>query len=135
MADCYSYQFQHKIRSQAIIEKAEVASKKGIELAPNLAEAHASRGIVLSLQGKFAEAEESFGYAIERDPTLYLGWFHYGRACFTAGKMDKAARLFEQANRVEPEDYQSILLAAQSYADIGSKELARRLRQPGGGNC
>jgi adenylate cyclase len=131
MADCYSYQFQHKIRSQAIIEKAEVASKKGIELAPNLAEAHASRGIVLSLQGKFAEAEESFGYAIERDPTLYLGWFHYGRACFTAGKMDKAARLFEQANRVEPEDYQSILLAAQSYADIGSKELARRLRRRG----
>lgn len=131
MADCYSYQFQHKARSEEIITKAEEASKKGIELAPKLAEAHVSRGIVLSLQGKFQEAEQSFRYAIERDPTLFLGWYHYGRTCFAAGKIDKAARLFEQANRVEPEDYQSILLAAQSYNDIGSKEMARRLRERG----
>ncbi len=131
MADCYSYQFQHKADSQGIIQQAEEASKRGIELSPTLPEAHVSRGIVLSLQGKFKEAEESFRYAIERDPTLFLGWYHYGRTCFAAGKIDKAARLFEQANRVEPEDYQSILLAAQSYDDIGSKELARRLRRRG----
>ncbi len=131
MADCYSYQFQHMSRSEAIIQKADEASLKGIELSPTLAEAHVSRGIVLSLKGQFEEAEQSFRYAIEQEPTLYLGWFHYGRTCFAAGKIDKAARLFEQANRVEPEDYQSILLAAQSYDDIGSTELARRLRERG----
>ncbi len=131
MADCYSYQFQHMHRSKAIIQKADEASLKGIELAPTLAEAHVSRGIVLSLKGHFEEAEYSFRYAIEQEPTLYLGWFHYGRTCFATGRIDKAARLFEQANRVEPEDYQSILLAAQSYDDIGGKELARRLRERG----
>jgi len=131
LADCYSFQFQHKARAEDIIQKADEASLKGIELAPTLSEIHVSRGIVLSLRGQFDEAEQSFRYAIEGDPTLFLGWYHYGRTCFAAGKIDKAARLFEQANRVEPEDFQSILLAAQSYDDIGSKELGRRLRERG----
>jgi adenylate cyclase len=48
---------------------------------------------------------------------------------FTIGKLDKAARLFEQANRVEPDDYQSVLLAAQVHNAIGCSDLARTLRQ------
>ncbi|MDX1702253.1 MAG: hypothetical protein R3250_16620, partial [Melioribacteraceae bacterium] len=69
--------------------------------------------------------------AIEMDPTLFLGWFHYGRACFAAGQLDKAARLFQQANRVEPEDYQSILLSAQIYDNMGSHDFAAILRKRG----
>ncbi|MDH3651890.1 MAG: adenylate/guanylate cyclase domain-containing protein, partial [Saprospiraceae bacterium] len=131
LADCYSFQFLHKSRSQEIIDKADAASRRAIELAPELAEVFVSRGIVMSLRGKFQEAENSFQYAIERDPTLFLGWFHYARNCFASGKLDKAARLFEQANRVEPDDYQSILLSAQAYDDIGCSDLASTLRQRG----
>lgn len=131
IADCYSYQFQHKSRLKETLEKADKASEKAIKLDPNLAEGYVSRGIVMSLRQKFPEAEKLFLYAIERDPTLFLGWYHYGRTCFVVGKLDKAARAFEQANRVEPEDYQSILLAAQAYDDIGSKDLAKTLRQRG----
>ena len=90
-----------------------------------------SRGIVLAQRQQFNEAEKSFQYAIERDPTLFLGWFHYGRTCFTFGKLDKAARLFEQANLVEPDDYQSILLSAQVYDDIDCTDLAKTLRERG----
>ncbi len=131
MADCYSYQYQHIERSPEVIDRADEMSRKSIERDPTLAEARVSRGIVLSLRLQYEQAEQSFLYAIERDPTLFLGWFHYGRTCFIMGKLDKAARLFEQANRVEPEDYQSILLAAQTYADLGSTELARALRRRG----
>jgi adenylate cyclase len=131
IADCYSYQYQHKARTREIIDKADEASENATRLAPDLAEAHVSKGIVMALRHQFNEAEKSFLYAIERDPTLFLGWFHYGRACFASGKLDKAARLFEQANRVEPDDYQSILLSSQVYHDLGCNELSQTLRQRG----
>jgi TolB-like protein/Tfp pilus assembly protein PilF len=131
IADCYSYLYQHLARTEDIIGKADAASQKAVELAPFLGNAYASRGIVLSLQSKFEEAEKAFQTAIENAPSLFLGWFHYGRMCFTYGKLDKAARLFKHANRVEPDDYQSILLAAQVYDDLGSKTLAQTLRQRG----
>ncbi|MGB3006386.1 MAG: tetratricopeptide repeat protein [Chitinophagaceae bacterium] len=130
-ADCYSFLYQHKERSDEIIKKADMMSLKGIELAPALAEVYVSRGIVLSQLQQFDEAEKLFQFAIEQDPTLFLGWYHYARSCFAVGKLDKAARLFEQANQVEPEDYQSVFLAAQSYSDIGINDLAKTLRQRG----
>lgn len=131
LADCYSYQYLHKTKDPRILELAEGASKKAIELDSLLAETHVSRGIVHTLFQRFDKAEESFQYAIEQDPTLFWGWYHYGRACFASGQLDKAARLFEQANKVEPDDYQSILLAAQSYYDVGSHDLAKTFRQKG----
>ncbi len=130
IADCYSFQYQHKVRSREIIDKAAEMSKKAVDLADDLAEVYVSRGIVLAQRQQFKEAEKAFEFAIERDPTLFLGWFHYGRTCFTYGKLDKAARLFEQANRVEPDDYQSILLSAQVYDDIDS-DLSITLRERG----
>lgn len=135
IADCYSYQYQHKFPSKTIIDKADEVSKKAIELAPSLAEVYVSRGIVKALQKQFNQAEKSFKYAIEQDPTLFLGWFHYARSCFAAGKLDKASRLFEQASRVEPDDYQSILLAAQVYDDLNCYDLARTLRLRGVANA
>lgn len=131
IADCYSFQYQHKERSKELIDKADKASTMAASLAPDLAEVYMSRGIVLGLRQQLDEAEKSFHYAIEQDPTLFLGWFHYGRTCFTAGKLDKAARLFEQANRVEPDDYQSILLSANAYDDINCIDLAQTLRERG----
>jgi adenylate cyclase len=129
IADCYSFQYQHKAPSQEILDKADAASKKAIDLAPDLADVCVSRGIVMGLSQQFEEAEEAFECAIESDPTHFLAWFHYARMSFTIGKLDKAARLFEQANRVEPDDYQSVLLAAQVHNAIGCSDLARTLRQ------
>jgi adenylate cyclase len=131
IADCYSYQYQHQDRSKEVIDKADEMSKRAIELSDSLAEVYVSRGIVLAQREQFDEAEMSFQQAVERDPTLFLGWFHYARTCFTIGKLDKAARLFEQANRVEPDDYQSILLSAQAQHDIGCTELSKTLRERG----
>lgn len=131
LADCYSFQYQHTDPNKEIIDLADAASTKAVELGPSLAKAYASRGIVMSLKEEYAQAEQNFQLAIELDPTLFLGWFHYGRTCFTMGKLDKAARLFEQANRVAPDDYQSVFLAAQAYSDIDCPDLAETLRKRG----
>ena len=47
------------------------------------------------------------------------------------GTLERAARLFEQAHRVEPDDYQSVFLAAQTYSDLGNDRLAYNLRKRG----
>ena len=131
IADCYSFQFQHKEPSQEILDKADKASNKAVQLAPAIAEVHVSRGIVLALRQELNKAEILFLYAVELDPSHFLGWFHYGRACYAAGKHDKAARFFEQANKVEPDDYQSLFLSAQAYDRIDCFDLAQTLRQRG----
>ena len=131
LADGFIYKYQHIKRTQSIIDRADEMSQRAIELAPAFPEVHVSRGIVLAEKGQFKQAEQSFQFAIESDPTLFWGWYHYARTCFAFGKPEKAARLFEQANRVEPEDYQSILLAAQVYEDLGSEELAKSMRKRG----
>lgn len=131
LADCFIYQYQHTNRSKAILKKADEMSKKAIDMAPTFPEVHVSRGIVLAELGLFEEAEKFFQYAIETDPTLFWGWYQYARASFISGRLEKAGRLFEESNRVEPEDYQSLLLAAQVYDDLGIVELAESLRVRG----
>jgi TolB-like protein/class 3 adenylate cyclase/Flp pilus assembly protein TadD len=131
IADCYSFLFQHQKRSSEIINKADEASKKAVELSPSIAEVYVSRGIVLAQLQEYDKAEDLFLYAVEIDPTNFLAWFHYGRTCYALGKLAKAARFFEQANRVEPEDYQSLMLSAQAYDGLGFHELAYTLRHRG----
>jgi adenylate cyclase len=131
MADCYSYLYQHVSPSHENLTKAVESSQKAIDLAPLLADVYVSRGVALTLSQHFEEAENAFRFAIERNPRIFLGWFHYGRMCFTQGRKDKAARMFEEANRVQPDDFQSILLASQAYDDLGSKEQAIAAREKG----
>lgn len=131
IADCYSYLFQHVTRSKEVIHKADMASKKAVQLGPSVAEVYVSRGIVLAQLKEYDKAEDLFLYAVETDPTNFLAWFHYGRTCYAMGKLAKAARFFEQANRVEPEDYQSLMLSAQAYEGLGVHDLAYNLRKRG----
>ncbi len=131
IADANTFLFQHLSKTSNYLEKADTASQKAIELGCCLAEAYVARGNVLTAQKKFDEAEVAFQTGIECDPSLFLGWYHYARSCFTYGKLDKAARLFHQASKVEPEDYQSLLLAAQIYQGLGSDKLALSFRQRG----
>ena len=131
LADCYSYLYMYDTSSEDNLKEAILASLQALELAPLLAEAHASRGVALTIRKQYRKAEISFEKAIELNPSLYDAWYHYGRACFSQGKMDKAARLFDEASRHRPDDYQSVFLAAQAYEKLGIKKLAAKARQRG----
>jgi adenylate cyclase len=89
-----------------------------------LAEAHAARGLALSLRGRYDDAEREFDAAIRLDPQLYEGHYYFALARFQQGKLAEAAKLFEQAAAVRPEDYQAPILAAQSYAGLGQHAMA-----------
>lgn len=131
LADCYSYLYMYDQNSEDNLKEAILASLQAMELAPQMAEAHASRGVALTIKKQYKKAAAAFEKAIELNPSLFEAWYHYARACFSQGKMDKAARLFDEASRYRPDDYQSVLLASQAYENLGITVLAAKARQTG----
>ncbi|SRR5579863_5301322 len=124
IADCSSMLFHYWDASEANLEQADSASRKALELAPELAEAHAARGLALSLRGRYDEAEHEFKAAIRLDPQLFEGHYYFALARFQQGKLAEAAALFSQAASVRKEDYQSPVLEAQCYAGLGQPARA-----------
>ena len=124
IADCSSILYHYWDASNANLEQADTASRKALELAPTLAEAHAARGLALSLRGRYDDAEREFDAATRLDPQLYEGHYYFALARFQQGNLAEAAKLFEQAAAVRPEDYQAPILAAQSYAGLGQHAMA-----------
>jgi serine/threonine protein kinase/Tfp pilus assembly protein PilF len=125
VADCYSYLYMYWDASEANLQAADDASRKALLLDPGLAEAHVSRGLAISLnKQRAAEAEIEFQTAIRLDPKLFEAYYFYARACVQQGKPEDAARLFEHAAKVKPDDYQAPQLLSMVYQGLGRKEEA-----------
>jgi serine/threonine protein kinase/Flp pilus assembly protein TadD len=125
VADCYSYLYMYWDASEANLQAADDASRKALLLDPGLAEAHVSRGLAISLnKQRVAEADIEFQTAIRLDPKVFEAYYFYARSCVQQGKPEDAARLFEQASKVKPEDYQAPQLLAMVYQGLGRKEDA-----------
>jgi len=124
LADCYSFLFIYFEKKQEYIEQSVTASKKAIELDPELAEAHAALGLAVSLSMQYDEAEKEFEKAIKLNPKLYEAHYFYARTCMQRGKIDKALLLFKKAGEVRPEDYQAAVFLATAYKDLNHHEEA-----------
>ena len=119
IADCSSMLYHYWDASDANLEQANSASQKALELSPGLAEAHASRGLALSLSKQYVAAAAEFEKAVQLDPKLYEGYYYYALARFGEGNYREAHRLFLQASAVRPEDFQAAALGALSLAALG----------------
>ncbi len=119
VADCSSFLYMYWDTTDDNLREADRASRKAVELDPESGEAHASRGLAVSLNKNFEEAEKEFEAAIRLDPKLFEAHYFYARACFQQGNMEKAARLFEQACIAKPQDYQAPTLLAGVYNGLG----------------
>jgi TolB-like protein/Flp pilus assembly protein TadD len=135
LADCWAYIYLNAERSERARTEADTASLRAVELEPGSAQAQASRGLALSLQGRTADAERAFESAIRLDPDLFEAQYFYARHAFACGEPEKAVRLYEQAMRVRPEDYQAPLLVAQIYDDLGRHDEAAACRERGIANA
>jgi TolB-like protein/cytochrome c-type biogenesis protein CcmH/NrfG len=131
LADCWSYTYLYVERSDVSRRHADAASGKAVELAPDSAQAWASRALSLSLSGRDTEARDAFEAAIRLDPNLFEAHYFYARHCFVQGEAEKAVHFYERAMALRPEDYQSPLLCAQIYDDLGRTQDARAARERG----
>jgi TolB-like protein/Flp pilus assembly protein TadD len=130
-SDCGSFLYLYAGRDPAQLERAVAEASQALELDPDLAEAHASLGVALSLSERHAEAEQAFETAIRLDPELYEAHYFYARDSFVQGQLERAARQYLEASRVRPEDYQAPLLVAQIQADLGRPQEAAASRRRG----
>ena len=126
VADCCSFLYQYFDASQENLKKADSASRRALDLAPHLAEAHASRGLAVSLTGQFAEAEKEFEEAMRLNPKSFEAAYFYARACAAQGKSEEAAKWYERATAVRPDDFAALILLAGIYADLGNIEEKTR---------
>ncbi|PYM08294.1 MAG: adenylate/guanylate cyclase domain-containing protein [Verrucomicrobia bacterium] len=129
IADCDSFLFLHyhvDVGTDSIL----ATTAKALTLDDGLAEAHASRGLALSVGQRYEEAMAEFEQAVALDPNLFEAHYLYGRASFAQGKLGQAAALFERAAEIKPNDYQSLCLLIQTYRSLGreleSKAAARK---------
>ena len=131
VADLSSYARMYYGGSEADLRRADEASRKALDLAPELAEAHASRGLALSLQDRYEEAEEAFETAIRLDPQLFEAHYYYGRARWQEGKLEETARHFEQAMKVRPKDFQAPCLLGSIFNALGQSDKHREYTRRG----
>jgi serine/threonine protein kinase/Flp pilus assembly protein TadD len=125
VADCCSFLYMYWEASEDNLREAVAASRRAVELEPESAEAHASRGLAESLSKNYKAAEKEFDAAIQLNPRLFEACYFYARSCFAQGQMEKAAGLFEKASRLNPADYQSLIHLASCLKAIGRTDEAR----------
>jgi serine/threonine protein kinase/Flp pilus assembly protein TadD len=122
VADCCSFLYQYFDASPANLKRADAASRRALELAPGLAEAHASRGLAVSLGDRFEEADAEFEVAMKLDPKSFEAAYFYARSCVAQGRNEDAAKWFQRAIAVRPDDYASLALLATVYHALGEPE-------------
>jgi serine/threonine protein kinase/tetratricopeptide (TPR) repeat protein len=128
-ADCSSFLFMWWDPSRANLEEAQSASRKALELAPGMAEAHASRGLALTLREQHEEAEQEYLTAIRLDPKSFDAHYFYARASFQQGRFAEAITGFERAAALRPEDYQTPSLLALSLQAVGRESESKEMRR------
>jgi serine/threonine protein kinase/tetratricopeptide (TPR) repeat protein len=101
------------------LRKAEEASRRAVELAPDSPEAHTALGNAFVLTKSYEKAEREYRTAIRLSPALFDAHYFLARLFVEQGRMPEAALAFEKAGEVDPDDYQSPLLVSSVYRALG----------------
>jgi adenylate cyclase len=121
IADCDSALHSWHVADVSLSGILEM-SAKALALDPDLAEAHASRGLALHHSGRHAEATAEFERALALDASLYEANFFYARLLYALGDFERAATLFERSAAIRFDDYLSPLLLVAVYRSLGRTE-------------
>jgi non-specific serine/threonine protein kinase len=124
LADCCSLLYAYWEATDENLKEADAASRKALQIAPELAEAHVARAVALSLNKKFDDGDAEFKTALRLDPECFEAFYFYARSCLIQGKQEKAVELFERASELRPEDYQAPILLAAIFDGLGRKREA-----------
>ncbi|HTR19350.1 MAG TPA: protein kinase [Gemmatimonadales bacterium] len=127
IADCCSFMYTYWDASATNLERADAASRRALELDPESAEAHTSRGLALAFSKRYGEAETEFQTAIRLNPKLFEARYFFGRALQQQGRVTEAAQSFQEASRLRPDDYQArsfFALALRACGRVAESEAA-----------
>ena len=130
IADSSSLLYMYREATLENLTRAEESSLRAIELNPDLPEAHAARGLALTLRKNWSEATKEFERALELDPRSFEAAYYHGRTSVAEGQFEKAAEMFARAAESRPDDYQAISMRGLALRQLGrideANETARR---------
>jgi TolB-like protein len=124
--------------SQDLVPRGLAAARRSIALEPQLAEGHASLGILLAeFALDYAGAEESLRRAVELKPGYAAARHFYGATLRNAGRVEEAMEQHREAARLDPlsgviqNDYAATLAAARRWREAARQtERAINVPQP-----
>ena len=105
LADAYtlaSIGYYGEIPADESIANALPAALKALELAPALAEAHASIGLIRHNQGDYAAATQALARALELNPNYTMAHVWRGLVLTSQGRYREAAATMRDAFRLDP---------------------------------
>ena len=121
-----SLHYNEKVSLEGILAN----SAKALDLESGLAEAHASRGLALSIEQRYPEAEAEFELAIAGDPNLFEARISMLAPASCKESSSRQPDYYERAAEIKPDDYQSVNFLQSAYRSLGRpeqmKDAARR---------
>lgn len=129
IANAHSMLFAYWVSTEDNLRAADQASARALALAPDLAETQLARGVALSLNRKHDDAEACFRVALELKPMDFDAQYQYARHCRTIGRLAEAARWFESAAALRPEDYATPALLSSVYVSLERPADAREAQR------
>jgi len=115
--------FQNRGASQ---QAASEAGEKAMQLAPNRAGSHMARGFAFLANHQYAAAEQDFLRAVELDPNQLDAYHYLGRAAHHQGALKRSLAYYNKATELNPDDYESPLIALSGFNKAGDRENALR---------
>ena len=106
--------------------EAEAAISKALELNPNLGEAYASRGLLLT-DVDHALAEQAFQKAIELSPSYAMAYMWYASLMKDRGNYEKSQELYEHAYKLDPKSPVAAYNLAWGFYNGGSEAKAMEM--------
>ena len=128
-ADCHSWRCMWYEDSGDSRKLSESCSLKALQLAPDLAEAHASRCYSMVATDRYDEAETAFESAIALDPQSYEAHYYVGRAYYSQGKYREAADAFQRAGTIRPDDITAAALRSTALKALGDSQESDQARK------
>jgi len=110
---------------------ADRASRRALEAAPRIAEAHVARGFVRTQSHDYDEAIREFETAIGLNPYLFDAYYYYARTAFELGDMRRAAEMFKLASQARPGDFQSPMLCGMAMEALGNVDQGLEMKDAG----
>ncbi|MCA1826642.1 MAG: tetratricopeptide repeat protein [Myxococcales bacterium] len=128
-ANLVQWQLLPSAEAAAMRAESLAETEEALRLDGSLAEAHVARGNVLAALGRVDEADQSFRRAIELGPGSRDARYYYARFLFAQKRYADSARMYEEAARINPDDYDSLTLLSMPYARIGQPDKADDARR------
>ena len=108
-----------------LLKRADDASTRAVELAPQLAETHISRGHVLLASERYEDASRELELAISINPRSAEAYYRLGHLRVREAKLEEAAEMFDRASSLEPADFRPPLQLVWIYKTLGREAESR----------